>query len=341
VSLLPKTTLDYFNGYQERFSEYEKAAKEAEEFVDRALQGAPVRIQSISARAKAPYSLLDKLRRKEYSDPAADVKDLIGVRVVTHYPDEAERAADILKPLFTVDDKESYDRLSELEPQAFGYRSIHLVVQLHEDEAGVSKTLGSNWFEIQVRSLLQHAWATIEHEVQYKAGIDLPDWLVRRLAGVAGSLETLDHSFIGIRTDEDGLIDEYRHGYLNGEGSDETFDVARLTGCMEVLRPEGGSLRNIVSPLAGPSVHIGKLLKDALAMVGITTRGQLEKALERKSVRELLKEHASAVGATVDTLSHLVVCLVVVWSENQEVLIHQFPELCFDLDLLDTLGIDS
>jgi ppGpp synthetase/RelA/SpoT-type nucleotidyltranferase len=283
--------------------------------------------------------LLDKLRRKEYTDPATGIKDLIGVRVVTHYPDDAERAAEALRPQFMVDEEESYDRLDQLGRDVFGYRSIHLVVRLNDVESGVSPTLGSSWFEIQVRSLLQHAWATIEHEVQYKAGIDLSKSSVRRLAAVAGGLETLDYAFMGIRAAEDELVADYRLRYQDGEEIDGDFDAARLTACLEVLLPEGGNLRSATSAFHGLGVHIGKLLRDALATVGITTRGQLEKALMREDVVELLEEHASAIGVTVETLSHVVVCLVVVWSENREVLIHQFPELWFDPDLEETLGM--
>lgn len=339
MSLLPKATLDFFTEYQARLPEYEEAAREAERFVARALQGSSARIQAVSSRAKSPYSLLDKLRRKEYADPATDIKDLIGVRVVTNYPDDAERAAQALRPFFNVDEDESYDRLSQLEPDAFGYRAIHLVVQLDEVEAGIHQALGSNWFEIQVRSLLQHAWATIQHEVEYKAGIELPEELIRRLAAVAGGLETLDYSFMGIRSQQDDLIERYRGQYEAGGDAAAEFDAARLTACLEVLLPAGTNLREATAPFGGTSVHLGKLLRDALAMVGISTRGQLEKALERREVTELLEEHASAIGATVDTLSHVVVCLVVVWSENQEVLAHQFPELWFDPDLEETLGM--
>jgi hypothetical protein len=46
------------------------------------------------------------------------------------------------------------------------------------------------------------------------------------------------------------------------------------------------------------------------------------------------------VGATPETLSHLVVCLILVWFENCDVLNDQFPELRFDSDLADTLGFE-
>jgi ppGpp synthetase/RelA/SpoT-type nucleotidyltranferase len=337
LSLLPKSTLDFYAQYQVELADYEDAADEAKDFVAAALEGSSARLQSIAARAKRPHSLLDKLRRKEYSDPVGSVRDLIGVRVITHYDDDAEKVAAILRPKFEVDDSESGDRLVDLDYDSFGYRSIHLVVRLWENEASMAPALGGRWFEIQVRSLLQHAWASIEHEVRYKAGIEFPEPLSRRLASVAGGLENLEYSFLGIRGEQQQLIDDYRAKYEADTDSSASFDAARLTACLEVIQPAGSTLRN--TTIAGQGIHIAKLLKDALAMVGITTRDQLETALGRGEVHELLEDHASALGVTTSDLSHAVLCLVVVWSENEDVLLHQFPELRFDPELEDTLGL--
>jgi hypothetical protein len=52
----------------------------------------------------------------------------------------------------------------------------------------------------------------------------------------------------------------------------------------------------------------------------------------------LLKDHAARLGTTVEQLSHLIVCIVVIWSENAEVLEREFPELRFDSALAETLG---
>ncbi|HET7486026.1 MAG TPA: hypothetical protein VFJ64_11725 [Solirubrobacterales bacterium] len=338
MSLLPQTTLQFFEDYQAQFSSYEGAAAEARAVVSLALEGTGAGIQAVTARAKDPYSLLDKLRQKEYTDPAVEIKDLIGVRVVTNYPDRVESAAEHLRPLLTVDDDESYDRLDLLGADVFGYRSVHLVVHLPEHEAAVRKHLGSQWFEIQIRSLLQDAWATIEHEVQYKSGVDFPPELGRRLAAVAGSLETLDYAFLGIRESGQNLIDHYRSTYEADKDHDVSFDAARLVGCLESLLPEGAAFRGTVSPIGGTASHIEKLLRDALGMVGIRTRGQLEKALKGREVQRLLKKHAGAIGTTTQQLSHTVVCICLIWVENQEVLTKQFPELLFDSELATTLG---
>jgi hypothetical protein len=202
----------------------------------------------------------------------------------------------------------------------------------------MSKWLEDQWFEIQVRGLLQHAWAAVDHEVRYKSGIDFPADLKRRFAAIAGGLEALDDAFMGMRPIREELTDRYRDSYLVGDDSDVALDAARLTASMEALLPDGPSLRgpNSVQRQHGSSAQ--KLAAEGLATVGITTERQLREALEGPKVRRLLKDHAARLGTTVEQLSHLIVCIVVIWSENAEVLEREFPELRFDSALAETLG---
>jgi ppGpp synthetase/RelA/SpoT-type nucleotidyltranferase len=340
VPFLPQTTLSYFDSYRTNVDEYEQAALEARSHVERSLEGYAHGFHTVEARAKHPVSLLDKLRRKGYKNPAAEVKDLIGVRVVTNYPDDAESVASILRPLLEVSEDESYDRLDHLDANAFDYRAIHLIVRLRDQDANVTTRLKSQWFEIQVRSLLQHAWAVIEHEIKYKSGVDYPPYLVRRLAAIAGSLETLDQAFVGMRAAHDELVAGYRDRYERGKDEDVPLDSARLIAFLEYLRPEGVSLGEMGPRLPESAVPVERLVHDALATVGVETARQLGKAAGSATVKRTLRKHAAAIDETVETLSHLILCLIVVWTENPDALIKQYPELLFDSRLADTLDLD-
>jgi hypothetical protein len=66
----------------------------------------------------------------------------------------------------------------------------------------------------------------------------------------------------------------------------------------------------------------------------------LDEALNGAQTKRLLKEHASAIGESPPTLSHLIVCLIVIWTQNADVLNKQFPELRFDSELATTLGFE-
>jgi ppGpp synthetase/RelA/SpoT-type nucleotidyltranferase len=337
--LLPNTTLEFYEDYRGRLDEYASAAEEAEDAV-RALLHGNVRGIQVTARAKDPFSLLAKLRRKEYANPVAELTDLVGVRVITQYPDTASEVERVLRPEFEINEDESSDKLDALDPTEFGYRSIHLIAKQHPNDADLRVALGDMWFEIQVRSLLQHAWAEVDHDIKYKSGVDFPRSLKRRLAAIAGGLETLDHAFLDMRATQDRLIADYRAIYDEGGDVDEPFDAARLTAFLDFRLPEGASLSSSSTVVSGYVGSIGKVINEALRTVGITTARLLDDALSGATTKKLLKEHASAIGESPPTLSHLIVCLVVVWTQNAEVLNKQFPELRFDPALANTLGFE-
>jgi ppGpp synthetase/RelA/SpoT-type nucleotidyltranferase len=339
VALLPNTTLQFYEEYRDHLDGYADAAKEAEEAIRSLLRG-NVRGAQVTARAKTPLSLLAKLRRKHYGNPAAELTDLVGVRVITQYPDAANHVERILRPAFDINEEESSDKLDDLDPTGFGYRSIHLVAKQRTSDADIREGLGEMWFEIQVRSLLQHAWAEVDHDIKYKSGVDFPRALKRRLAAIAGGLETLDHAFIDMRATQERLIAKYRLVYQEGGDEDERFDAARLTACLDARRPEGASLTSSDAVVQGDIGSIGKVLNEALETVGINTARLLDEALSAAATKRVLKEHASAIGESPATLSHLIVGLVVVWTQNADVLNKQFPELRFDSALATTLDFE-
>lgn len=340
MALLPNTTLQFFEEYRENFGKYENAAEEAAAAVEGLLRGNVGGIQGIEARAKKPFSLLGKLRQKSYGNPATEITDLVGVRVITQYPDTAKQVEKVLRPAFQIDEQASSDKLEELEPEAFGYRSIHLIAKQHRTDAALREALGDMWFEIQVRSLLQHAWAEVDHDIKYKSGVNFTRPLKRRLAAIAGSLETLDQAFLDMRGTQETLVAGYRDAYLEEKDEDETFDAARLTAFLEARLPDGRSLIESGAVVPGFTGSIGKLLNEALETVGITTGRLLDDALAGSATKRLLKKHAAAIGESPPTLSHLIVCLVVVWTQNADVLNKQFPELRFDAELASTLGFE-
>src|SRR5262245_58615407 len=126
-----------------------------------------IAIAHIDTRAKSVDSFLGKADRKAYTEPLAEMKDLCGVRGVTYYQDDVARAVAILSEEFAVDGAHSLDKAEELDVDEFGYRSVHLVVALKEPRSTLAewKPFVELTAEIQVRSVLQHAWAAISHKL--------------------------------------------------------------------------------------------------------------------------------------------------------------------------------
>jgi ppGpp synthetase/RelA/SpoT-type nucleotidyltranferase len=134
--------------------------------------------------------------------------DLIGVRVITYYRDAVDPIVARLQQVFEINANESTDKRLALGLRNFGYRSVHLIARLKPSQVLTPshQLLQKRWFEIQVRSILEHAWAEIEHEIVYKSGVAQPDAILRRFAALAGTLELLDGEFLALREMRNDLI---------------------------------------------------------------------------------------------------------------------------------------
>lgn len=60
-------------------------------------------------------------------------------------------------------------------------------------------------FEVQMRSILQHAWANMNHDTGYKSGVEIPRVYMRNMSRLAGMLELVDDEFSRIRRDDTDL----------------------------------------------------------------------------------------------------------------------------------------
>ena len=159
--------------------------------------------QSVGYRVKDLPSLRVKLSEQGTEPRLDEVHDLLGVRVVTYFPDAVDRVGEIVAGTFTVDEANSTDKRKLLEPDRFGYLSLHYVVNLRASQQQVRATeeVASRKFEIQIRSLVQHAWAEIEHDLGYKSRTAVPREIRRRFSRLAGLLEVADDEFSCLRDD--------------------------------------------------------------------------------------------------------------------------------------------
>jgi putative GTP pyrophosphokinase len=104
------------------------------------------------------------------------VTDLVGARVITYFADDVDRVARIIRNLdnFEIDPRNSVDKRRALQADQFGYQSLHLVALLSKRRIFTeNREFEGLKIEIQIRSLLQHTWAEIEH-AYYKAERTLP-----------------------------------------------------------------------------------------------------------------------------------------------------------------------
>ena len=167
-------------------------------------------------RSKSLNSFLEKIRRKQYLDPLSDIKDRAGVRVVCDYDSDCEDVAEIITSEFQV--IESQDRTSELGVDKFGYSARHYLVHLGPQSVGARyDDLRPLPCEIQVRTVLQDAWAVLQHHLFYKDEGRTPSELLRGANSLAALLENADRQFEQLRRQRDEYVEQLRESRADRE----------------------------------------------------------------------------------------------------------------------------
>ena len=184
--------------YRDRLPLLREKEREVTGALRQALADADILVAALESRIKSEESLRGKLALKggKYRDLSA-VTDLIGLRVITFYVDDVDKVASAVERLFEVDWSNSVDKRKIHEIDSFGYLSLHYICSV----PGFPYR-----FEVQMRTLLQHAWANMNHDTGYKSGVEIPSRYVRNLSRLAGMLELVDDEFSKIR----GEIADYR-----------------------------------------------------------------------------------------------------------------------------------
>ena len=195
---------DLHQAYEEACANLHDLGFMVEGLVKSLLENAGLRTHSVTHRIKTQESVRRKLDSKEMAiSGLGEIHDLLGLRVITFFPDEVDRVAAVIKKNFKIDTANSVDKRALLDPDRFGYLSLHYVASLSKKrlELPENEKFKGRKFEIQIRSILQHAWAEIEHDLGYHAASTIPDAVRRRFSRLAGLLEIGDDEFERLRDD--------------------------------------------------------------------------------------------------------------------------------------------
>jgi putative GTP pyrophosphokinase len=188
--------------YERKHHAYATLESSVRRLLDELLKAADLRVLSISGRVKEKESLQEKIGRPDRKyKKLHEITDIVGLRIVTFFEDDVDKVATILEKEFCPIREHCVDRRAYSEPDKFGYRSLHYVCNLTRARKALTENANfkSEPFEIQVRSILQHAWAEIEHDLGYKSAVTIPNEIKRQLSRVSGLLEIADREFREIR----------------------------------------------------------------------------------------------------------------------------------------------
>ncbi|MFK0288787.1 GTP pyrophosphokinase family protein [Streptomyces sp. NPDC090499] len=177
---------EFIERYVKEYDFYSQAARLVAQTLEKELHSTGIRC-IVSYRAKDIDRLEDKCRqrapKKRYrnvSDIFADIVDLAGVRVALYFPGEQEQVENLIAQLFThLEGRKVFpgEDGAERTERFAGYSAVHYRVQLREQNLGeLDKRYAKARVEIQVASVLMHAWSEVQHDLAYKQlGGDLSD----------------------------------------------------------------------------------------------------------------------------------------------------------------------
>ena len=171
------------------------------------LDEAGINYLSVTGRTKGVASFAAKAGRLldgrlAFPDPLRDITDQIGVRVITYVHSDVSAVAELLDDQVVVKDDRDLGQETANEGR-FGYASRHLLIALdaaRESDPAYADLRG-RIAQIQIRTVLQHAWAEFEHDIRYKGTVpeEHARDLDRRFTLAAGLLELADQEFSTIR----------------------------------------------------------------------------------------------------------------------------------------------
>ncbi len=166
------------------------------------------------------------------TDNSPLITDLLGVRVICPFLEDLALIEQlILKHFDVIEHEHKGETLSFRE---FGYDSVHLLIRLEDDIGDLPYT--APFCEIQLRTILQDAWAEVEHELVYKSELGFPsDSIKRKLASLNASLALSDLIFQEIRDYQKELRS---HGLKRRQSVEEM-----LSNCHSIDGTEFGEIR--------------------------------------------------------------------------------------------------
>lgn len=175
--------------------------KKLETLIHDILSEKQITVHLIESRTKDVSSFRNKISRenKSYEDPIREITDLCGIRVIAYYEDQVKQIEDLIRAEFSIDEENSL--IHTRNGAEFGYKSSHFIIKINNKRSDlVEWNFSSNLTaEIQVRTVLQHAWAAISHKLQYKLEADVPNALKRKLFRLSALFELADDEFISLR----------------------------------------------------------------------------------------------------------------------------------------------
>lgn len=185
------------------------------------------------------------------------ISDLIGIRIVCLYEDEISTIVEQLKNErngFAV--IETTDKMARIDgsEDLLGYRALHMDLQLSEIQRNFPgcSHFSDLKFEIQIRTIIQDAWSSVDHKIKYKKDLPLP--LRRRINILSGLFELADREFLAIRKLRDEVQKAAQERVINSQGNissqTQTLKLIEFASFLDIKFPN-----DLLSPVGVESLY--------------------------------------------------------------------------------------
>lgn len=272
--------------YREKKAVFEKMLDIARGALEQAVKDNKIYVTAIEARVKAEGSLAGKLEIKgEKYERLDSLTDILGLRIITFYSDEVDKISALVDKIFEVDWQNSVDKRKKHELDSFGYNSLHYICRipksLYFDPANPS--INEFRFEVQMRTALQHVWATMYHDTGYKSGIEVPKEYLRNLNRLAGMLELADEQFSLIRTSINNYRRKVQALVCDGKLSDVPLDGDTFKSYLN-LKPFD-KLTSKIASINQAEIHQTTAMPylKVFKMLGFTSLGDIDTLIRENS----------------------------------------------------------
>lgn len=180
---IPQVIEEFLNEYEADYPRYEELARTCEARIAALLESHGIRA-IVTSRAKRLPSLrrkvLQRYPRKNYrttADIYRDIHDLVGVRVALYFPGHRQAVRRLMRENFIVEREKEFPESSRrvtdgYKPRFPGYCATHFRIRMHpETLSPAQRAFADTQIEVQVASVLMHAWAEVEHDLVYKPAL--------------------------------------------------------------------------------------------------------------------------------------------------------------------------
>lgn len=154
-------------------------------------------IEHIKSRIKTPESIVKKLKRNGYEvnvqNMVKHVRDIAGVRIICSFTSDIYLIADMLTKQGDLKIISLKDYIKH--PKDSGYQSYHMLVSV---PIYLSGGFVDTKVEIQIRTVAQDFWASLEHKIYYKFEGKAPDYISRELQECSKIVAKLDERMLSL-----------------------------------------------------------------------------------------------------------------------------------------------